>query len=138
MSKASQALTRVEAQALEIIKLFINENGYAPSIRELADAMNYNSSSTAFNVVERLRKKGAIATGRNGPRTIRVLRENGDERIDKIVEQCGQIGEYDDEEFTPPQFLDDLEGDAEGEFWEWISTLLQASARKSINLYLDR
>ncbi|MFC6546753.1 hypothetical protein [Cohnella cellulosilytica] len=104
MSKASQALTRVEAQALEIIKLFINENGYAPSIRELADAMNYNSSSTAFNVVERLRKKGAIATGRNGPRTIRVLRENGDERIDKIVEQCGQIGEYDDEEFTRHNF----------------------------------
>jgi len=74
MSKANQALTRVETQALEVIESFINKNGYAPSIRELAHAMKYNSSSTAFNVVERLRKKGAISTERNGPRTIRMLK----------------------------------------------------------------
>ncbi|MFC6546832.1 hypothetical protein [Cohnella cellulosilytica] len=137
MSKASQALTRVEAQALEIIKLFINENGYAPSIRELADAMNYNSSSTAFNVVERLRKKGAIATGRNGPRTIRCYEKMAMNELIKSWSSAARSASTMTKSL-PRQFLDDLEGDAEGEFWEWISTLLQASARKSINLYLDR
>jgi len=138
MSTAKQSLTRIETQALECIETFIAQNGYAPTIREMANALKYNSSSTAFSVVARLERKGYVSKESGGTRTLRVIKESDVTRIDKIVEHCGQIAGYDDDEFTPPQFLDELQGDVEDEFWDWLSMLLKASARKSLDLYLEK
>ncbi|GEM_PF-251582 len=70
----AQPLTRVQQQALDFIETFIKRNGYSPSIRELASAMKYESSSTAHNLLERLERKGYISKETSGPRTIRLLK----------------------------------------------------------------
>lgn len=72
----AQQLTRVQQQALDFIETFIKRNGYSPSIRELASAMKYESSSTAHNLLERLERKGYISKEASGPRTIRLIKED--------------------------------------------------------------
>lgn len=72
---SDKPLTRRQGEALEIIKSFVANNGYPPTVRELADQLGLQSSSTAFNLLEQLVRKGFINKG-PGPRTLRVIKEN--------------------------------------------------------------
>lgn len=67
-------LTQRQAMALEFIKAFIVKNSYPPTVREIADYMQYQSSSTAFQLLEQLVRKGYIKKG-PGPRMLRVLKD---------------------------------------------------------------
>ncbi|MBQ4899337.1 MarR family transcriptional regulator [Paenibacillus sp. Marseille-P2973] len=69
---SNKTLTQRQSEALEIIKSFVAQNGYPPSIRELADQLGLQSSSTAFNLLDQLVRKGFINKG-PGPRMLRVI-----------------------------------------------------------------
>lgn len=55
------------------IQTFINENQFSPTVREIADAVNLKSSSTAHGHLNRLREKGYITFMDSYPRTIQII-----------------------------------------------------------------
>lgn len=57
------------------IQTFIKENQFSPTVREIADAVNLKSSSTAHNHLNKLRDKGYITFMDSSPRTIRIIHE---------------------------------------------------------------
>ncbi|WAM36614.1 winged helix-turn-helix transcriptional regulator [Caldicellulosiruptor acetigenus] len=65
-----QGLTERQQQILNAIIGYINEKGYSPSIRELADMVGIKSSSTLHGHLQRLAKKGYITKEKGKPRTI--------------------------------------------------------------------
>lgn len=69
---ANKPLTRRQTEVLEFIKSFVSGKGYSPTVREIAEHMQYQSSSTAFHMVEILVHKGFIKKG-NGPRELQIV-----------------------------------------------------------------
>ena len=67
-------LTRRQRDVLQALIGFVNEKGYAPSIRELGDITGLRSSSTVHDYLERLETRGYITREPSNPRTIRILR----------------------------------------------------------------
>lgn len=71
------------AKALAYIDTYIKENGYSPSIREIAEALGVPSSSTISDAVEHMGNMGYIHEpkmfSKNGNRIARTLRitQNG-------------------------------------------------------------
>jgi repressor LexA len=57
------------------IQTFIKENKFSPTVREIADAVNLKSSSTAHKHLNKLRKEGYITFIDSLPRTIQVIHE---------------------------------------------------------------
>jgi SOS-response transcriptional repressors (RecA-mediated autopeptidases) len=86
-----QRLTSKQASALDCIQTFIQQNGYSPSIRELAEALGYNSSSTVHALLDKLIEKGYISKEPTGPRTIRVLKEENASPTDEPELQSPQF-----------------------------------------------
>lgn len=72
---SNKPLTRRQAEALEFIKSFVTKNGYPPTVREIASHMKYQSTSTAFQLLEQLVRKGFVTKGA-GPRMLRVVPDN--------------------------------------------------------------
>jgi len=67
-----QGLTERQQQILNAIASYINEKGYPPTVREIADMVGIKSSSTLHGHLQRLEKKGFIARERGKPRTITI------------------------------------------------------------------
>ncbi|WP_339816815.1 hypothetical protein MKZ15_15500 [Paenibacillus sp. FSL R7-0216] len=81
----NKPLTRRQAEALEFIKSFVAGKGYPPTVREIADHMQYQSSSTAFQLLEVLVHKGFIKKG-NRPRELQIVGfETGAEKDKEIA-----------------------------------------------------
>ena len=59
-----------EKKILEIIKTFINENGYSPTVREICRLSGLSSTSSVHNHIKRLKDKGHITSGEDMPRSI--------------------------------------------------------------------
>lgn len=68
----NKPLTRRQAEVLEFIKAFVTRKGYPPTVREIADHMHYQSSSTAFQLLEMLVRKEFIKKG-NGSRELQII-----------------------------------------------------------------
>jgi repressor LexA len=62
----SSTLAPVQRQTLEFLRKFIAENGFAPSLRAIADFIGVKSPSTAHFHLERLEDKGFIQRGADG------------------------------------------------------------------------
>lgn len=62
-----------QQEMFNIIKHFIQMNGYSPSVRELALLMNLKSLSTVHAHLEKLKDKNLITWNPKTPRTIRVI-----------------------------------------------------------------
>jgi len=60
---------------LEFIDSHIKENGYAPTVREIASAVGLQSSSTVHGHLDRLEKMGLISRKKDSPRTIQIIKE---------------------------------------------------------------
>ena len=45
---------------LHFIEQFCDDNGYAPSIREICKGMGFRSTATAYNYIARLRDSGVL------------------------------------------------------------------------------
>lgn len=70
-------LSTVQKKTYDFIKKFISENGYAPSLKDIANHINVKSISTAFFHLERLAEKGFIVKGENG--SIELINQNNNE-----------------------------------------------------------
>jgi repressor LexA len=83
----SKSLTKRQSEALEFIKAFVAANGYPPTVREIGENLGLQSSSTAFNLLEQLVKKGYVSKG-PGPRMLLVIKPSeGEVKIDGRSEQ---------------------------------------------------
>ena len=60
----------------DIIKEFINKNGYAPTVREIGEKANLNSPATIHFHLTKLEEKGYIRKGNSKNRTIEILVPN--------------------------------------------------------------
>ncbi|HEY8278424.1 MAG TPA: transcriptional repressor LexA [Bdellovibrionota bacterium] len=69
-------LTPKQKNVLEFLQRFIQENGYAPSYQEIADAFGLSSRSTAQKYVERLRDAGYLDMEANSKRGVQ-LKQSG-------------------------------------------------------------
>lgn len=74
-----EELTNRQEQVYLIIKGFINEKGYPPTIRELCKLCYTNSTASMHDMLERLKDKGYIDYQKHLPRTI-VIKEKENEK----------------------------------------------------------
>ena len=64
--------TDKQLRVLSYVKDQIRKNGYAPSVREICQALGLRSTSTVHGYLARLQKKGLIQKAALKPRTIRI------------------------------------------------------------------
>mgnify|MGYP004477485925 CR=1 FL=1 len=67
-----QTLKPKEKRVLEFISQTIEQEGYAPSVRDICAALGFKSTSTVHMYLERLEAKGYIQKASGKSRTIRV------------------------------------------------------------------
>ncbi len=67
-------LTPRQAECHRFIYRFIRENGYSPSRKEIAEALNTTSMSATQHLISVLVDLGYIEQCRGRPRSLRVLR----------------------------------------------------------------
>ena len=67
-----EELTNRQYQIYSVIKKFIKENGYAPTIREIGLMVGLKSTATIFDHLRRLRGKGYIEFEPKKSRTIKI------------------------------------------------------------------
>ena len=78
-----EKLTRRQRDVFEYIKTYMNEHGYAPCVRDICNALNLKSTSTAHAHLTKLEEKGYISRNPAKPRTILILGE--DETKERMV-----------------------------------------------------
>ena len=66
-------LTKRQREILDHVKNFIDENGYAPSFEEIADAFGYSSLATVHEHLSNLERKGYIRKAYNESRSIELV-----------------------------------------------------------------
>lgn len=69
-------LTKRQYEVLEYLKSYIDENGYAPCVRDICLALDLKSTSTAHAHLTKLERKGYISRDPAKPRTIMICGEN--------------------------------------------------------------
>lgn len=57
-------------EVLAYIQTYINENGYAPTIREICNTCEIKSTATAFNILNELQEQGHIKKADNKRRAV--------------------------------------------------------------------
>lgn len=69
-----------DIKAISVIKEYIDAHGYAPSYREIGEAMGLKSSSSVFERINRLYALGLIETDldEHTSRAFRIAREDKD------------------------------------------------------------
>lgn len=66
-------LTKKQLNILNVIKNFIDEFGYSPTIREIGNITGLSSSATIWAYLRILEDKGYITYKKGAYRTIRVI-----------------------------------------------------------------
>lgn len=66
---------RSDEDFMIVIEHLIDEKGFAPTIREIGDAIGLTSTSTVHARLQRLRSRGWVTWSDLSPRTLRVTRE---------------------------------------------------------------
>lgn len=70
---AAVELNSEDYAVLNYIKTYVEEHGYAPSIREICDGTGYKSSSTVHGHISNLIYAGLLETDHtNTPRALRI------------------------------------------------------------------
>ncbi len=69
-------LTERQNEVLDVIKKYIADNGYPPTVREIGDILGLSSPATIQVHFDNLVKKGYIKKRSNMNRTIELLVEN--------------------------------------------------------------
>jgi len=70
-------LTVLQQATLDFIKSFIEEEGYAPSLREIVEGLGLRSTSESARLVGILERKGCIEREPFVARSIRLVEDNG-------------------------------------------------------------
>ncbi len=71
-----ESLTKRQFEVLEYLKSYIDNNGYAPCVRDICFALGLKSTSTAHAHLTKLERKGYISRDPAKPRTIMICGEN--------------------------------------------------------------
>jgi DNA-binding MarR family transcriptional regulator len=66
-------LSQPQELMLTFLRDFASQNGYAPTRREIADALGYKSGNAAHEMLQRLERKGLIRLDKNQSRSIHVF-----------------------------------------------------------------
>ncbi len=74
-SYKTSALAPVQRQTLEFLRSFISENGYAPTLKDIANYIGVRSPSTAHFHLSRLESKGFLCRGEDGSIELLELEE---------------------------------------------------------------
>ena len=72
--KKDGSLNKREKAILKFIEKSVEENGYAPSVREIGKAVSLNSTATVHGYLARLQKEGYIKKENNKGRTLKLLK----------------------------------------------------------------
>lgn len=67
------ALTVRQRKVLEVIRAWVGERGYPPSVREIGDAVGLTSTSSVAHQLRALEQKGYLRRDPNRPRAVGVL-----------------------------------------------------------------
>ena len=85
-----------EKEILEIIKTFIKENGYSPTIREICKLANIKSTAAVHAHIKKLKDEGHITTGIDMPRSIALTKKEKSVKVvvNAIALMCAENKEY--------------------------------------------
>ena len=111
-----EKLTNQQEKMLDIIKKYIVNHGYAPTVRELCQEMNLSSTATVQVHLNNLEKKGYIKKEESKNRTIEILVDNEYEVKNELITEVPLLGkitagnpieaiERPDEYFSLPSYL---------------------------------
>lgn len=81
-----KTLSRRQQDVYDFIRLFIEDNGYSPTIREIADGIMLSSASTVHAHVNSLIRKGYLTHSSGGVRTLALTKKG---KRPKVVTQSG-------------------------------------------------
>jgi repressor LexA len=70
-----EGTSKLKKKVFEFIKQFIAENGYAPTVREIADGVGTCVPSTVLTYLQILKSEGYVNYVDGKSRTIRILKE---------------------------------------------------------------
>lgn len=71
--------TEKQNKVLQVIRDFLKENGYPPTLQEIGDRMDMRSKNAVFKHLVALERKGQIKRGSNISRGIQVANNHADE-----------------------------------------------------------
>lgn len=89
-------MSEKQKEILEIIKTFIKEKGYSPTIREICRIANIKSTASVHGHIKRLKDEGHITTGIDMPRSIALTKK---EKRFKVVVNGIALMYKDDKEY---------------------------------------
>ncbi|SEB28040.1 hypothetical protein [Paenibacillus sp. 276b] len=79
-------LSRRQKDVYDYVRMFIEDNGYSPTIREIADGIMLSSASTVHSHVNSLIRKGYLTQSSGGVRTLALTKKG---KRPKVVTQAG-------------------------------------------------
>ena len=94
--KGAYSVSEKQKEILEIIKTFIKENGYSPTIREICKLANIKSTAAVHAHIKKLKDEGHITTGIDMPRSIALTKK---EKSVKVVVNAIALMCTDDKEY---------------------------------------
>ena len=89
-------MSEKQKEILEIIKTFIKENGYSPTIREICKLANIKSTVAVHAHIKKLKDEGHITTGVDMPRSIALTKKEKSVKVvvNAIALMCAENKEY--------------------------------------------
>lgn len=66
-------MSAIQAKIYEYIIVYVKENLYPPTVREIGKAVGLNSTSSVFSHLKTLERMGLIEAQASEPRTIKLL-----------------------------------------------------------------
>jgi repressor LexA len=92
-AQSSQELTKRQREILEFIQVYLDDNGYPPTVRDIGGAVGLTSSSTVHAHLSNLEKAGAIRRDPTKPRALEILEKAGS-RVKNATRQVSErVGE---------------------------------------------
>ena len=94
--KGAYSVSEKQKEILEIIKTFIKENGYSPTIREICKLANIKSTAAVHAHIKKLKAEGHITTGIDMPRSIALTKREKSVKVvvNAIALMCAEDKEY--------------------------------------------
>lgn len=94
--KGAYSVSEKQKEILEIIKTFIKENGYSPTIREICKLANIKSTAAVHAHIKKLKAEGHITTGVDMPRSIALTKKEKSVKVvvNAIALMCAEDKEY--------------------------------------------
>ena len=93
MKTTTKRLTRRQAQILDYLRQSLRERGFAPSIREIGEAVGLSSSSTVHTHLRTLEARGHILRHPSKPRSIMLADRDGSTLQERVADLEGLVRE---------------------------------------------